>query len=539
MKIDPALVANHPLTLAEKLTPEMLERMLPSRRAEAEKLLQELDKMMDDNPLYKLRWDNEHQVDFLAADTSIQAAFCGNRFGKTTALVVKTIINMIDEYLVPEWMLQFKTWYPNINTERRGTATRIVVPTFDALHTVVLQAFKDWMPRQALKGGKWEKSFNKQLALLLLENNSFTDFKTYQQDPQAMAGAALHMVGYDEPPPWEIRRECRVRLTDFGGFEMFAMTPLNVNTSWVRRQIWRNREDPDITVVKGSIHDNKKLKPEEIEKTLKAQTEVWRRAVEFGDFIDVGGLCYPDFDRAVCEHPYDQASDGTGRKGKWTQWFTNQGSKWDGRNDPWDIVVGIDPGIRNAAFVWIGFDHDNKAFIFAEALLQNATPVQYADVIKKVNRAWGIREATYIIDPAARQRAQINSDTIQTELLRQGIPCIPGQNDVEAGISQFRQRLAEDMLRINPACTGIRDEADDYALEPRDDGLIKPLKGNDHRLDAARYGLMHRAWGAAQTMEEPLQYLGGVAAYEPGVYDPQWEDEILQGGMTAPMGEMS
>ena len=539
MPVDPATVKNHPLEIAKRLTPKKLESLDPQKRAEAEDLLVELDSLMERNPLYKLRWDNEQQVQFFYADTPIQAAFCGNRFGKTTALVVKTLVNCVDTHLVPDWLLPARRWYPGDNTTRAGTAARVVVPTFDALHSVVIPAFREWVPKEALKGGKWDRAFNKQLALLQFENGSFVDFKTYQQDPQAMAGAALHMVGYDEPPPWETRRECRVRLTDFKGFEMFAMTPLNVNTSWVRREIWRKREHEDITVTKGSIWDNKMLDRKEIQRTLDAQTEVWRRAVEFGDFIDIGGLCYPDFDRHCVENPYDHGPHG-GRPRRWTASYTNQSGNTGTSRVPessiWEIVVGIDPGIRNAAFVWIGFDKDNKAFIFAEALLQNSTPVEYAELIKKVNKAWGISEARYIIDPAARQRAQVNADTIQTELMRQGIITIPGQNDVEAGISQVRQRLANDMLRINPACRGLRDEADDYALEPRDDGVIKPIKGHDHRMDAMRYAIMARAWNPLREMDEPRGQLG----YEYGKYDPEVEGELLAvGAESGPLGEMA
>jgi hypothetical protein len=31
-----------------------------------------------------------------------------------------------------------------------------------------------------------------------------------------------------------------------------------------------------------------------------------------------------------------------------------------------DVVVGIDPGIRNAGFVWVGFDRDLVAYVFDE-----------------------------------------------------------------------------------------------------------------------------------------------------------------------------
>ena len=493
--------------------------------SERDQLLQELDAAIAANPLYKFRRDNEQQIAFLSAETPVQAAFCGNRFGKTTALVVKSLINCLDAEDVPDWMLPFKRWYPGENTTRGGTYGRVVCPTFDSLHSVMIPAFQEWVPKHALKGGKWGAgSFNKQLGLLQFENGSLLDFKTYQQDPQSMAGAALHFVGYDEPPPWEVRRECRVRLTDFSGFEMFAMTPLNVNTSWIRREIYRKREHPDITVIRGSIWDNKALNEKDVQRTLDAQTDVWRRAVEFGDFVDIGGLAYPDFERCVRDAPYERS------KG-WTRWWTDRRQN----SGAWDVVVGIDPGIRNAAFVWIGFDDENTAFIFDEVLLQDKTPVEYAETIKKVNKKWGVREAIYVIDPASRQRAQVNSDTVQSELMRQGIPTVNGQNDVEAGIMQVRQRCEHKRLFVNEACRGLRDEADDYALESRADGVVKPIKGNDHRLDAMRYALMARAWDPIMEEQAPDRRLGWV----PGTFDGEWEAEMLAGQVEGgPLGEL-
>ena len=351
------------------------------------------------------------------------------------------------------------------------------------------------------------------------------------------AGSSMHLIGYDEPPPWEIRRECKVRLAQYDGFEMFAMTPLTTNTTWVRREIYKKRESPDITVIRGSIHDNPTLSLEGVAAALEAQPDVWRRAVEFGDFIDIGGLAYPEFEKCVTKGPYPPNEKG--RQGGWTPWYTAQNGRWSGNESAanrqvWDVVVGIDPGIRNAAIVWVGFDKDNVAYVFDEVLLQDLTPVEYAEAIKRTNKKWGIRECIYVIDPASRQRAQVNSDTVQSELIRQGIPTQNGQNNFEAGFFQVKQRIEQGRLKVNPECRGLRAEADDYALESREDGVIKPIKGNDHRLDALRYALMARAWKPLEEMEEPRQQLGWI----PDTYDPEWENEMLEYQIqSGPMGE--
>jgi hypothetical protein len=505
-----------------------LDHLSPEERDEAERLLAELDQKIESNPLYKFRNDNEQQLAFLGADTRVRAAFCGNRFGKTTALIVKALIECLDPEYLPEWMLPYKKWYPNENTVYPGTKGRLLCPTFQVLETVVIPELRRWVPQQALKNGKWGRgSWNQQVGLLQFENGSFLEFRTYQQDVSHMAGASLHFVGYDEPPPWEHRRECRVRLTDYDGYELFAMTPLKANTGWVRRTIYKNREHPDVTVIRGSIHDNKLLSPEAIQATLDAQPDAWKRAVEYGDFVDIGGLVYPDFERCVVASPTKNASG-------WTPYFTNQTGAMGGKTAGWDIVVGIDPGIRNFAAVWCGFDSENRMYVFDEMLLQEQNASDAAKAIKRINKKWGIREALYVIDPASRQRAQVNSETVQSELLRQGIPTMTGQNDVEAGCLQIRQRIDQEMLFVNPECKGLRDEADDYALEDREDGVFKPMKGNDHRLDALRYVGMARAWAPLQEVED--RQLGSNR--RPDVYDPHLEDLLMETEY-GPMGAWS
>ena len=511
-----------------------LDGVPPEHRGEVERLLRELDERASANPLYGLKQMRAQRA-FLEADTRVVAAFCGNRFGKTTMLIVRSLIECLPPEFVPEWLLPFKRWFPGVNTVYPGTKGRIVVPSFQVLETVVIPELRRWVPAGALRNGKWGRgSWSQQVGLLQFECGSFLEFRTYQQDVSHMAGASLHFVGYDEPPPWEHRRECRVRLTDYDGYEMFAMTPLKVNTGWVRRVIWKNREHPDVTVIRGSMRDNELLSEDAIEATLAAQPDAWRAAVEFGDFVDIGGLVYPSFERSVVETPYAKigrdGKPGSGAK-TWSKWFTNQTNKWssDGGGAHWDIVVGIDPGIRNFAAVFVGFDSENRAFVFDEMLLQNENATDAAVAIRRILKKWGVLEALFVVDPAARQRAQVNSDTVQSELMRQGIPTIAGQNDVEAGCLQVRQRVDNDMLFVNPGCRGLRDEADDYALEDREDGVFKPLKGNDHRLDALRYALMARAWSPLQD-EEATRELG----FQPDVYNADREALLLANAYDGP-----
>jgi hypothetical protein len=159
----------------------------------------------------------------------------------------------------------------------------------------------------------------------------------------------------------------------------------------------------------------------------------------------------------------------------------------------WDVVVGMDPGLKNAAFIWVGFDSDNVAYVFDEVLLNEKTPEDYVRAIHQTNAKWGV-SPTYVIDPSARNRSLVNAESVEANLQRLGIYPVHGQNQVEAGIQQIRSRMQHRRFWVSPKCRGLRDEAEEYRMQDRDDGEFKVVKERDHRLDALRYACMYRAW---------------------------------------------
>jgi phage terminase large subunit-like protein len=474
-----------------KIDKQAYDRLPPDEQREVDRALAELEQLRQDNPLEFFEPHGPEQRAFFEARTKIVAAFAGNRFGKSTALVVRALIECVDTDCLPERLRAYKTF-------DAPTHAWMLCPTEEKIFDSLKPAFEQWCPKSQFAGGAWGKAYNGARMMLSFANGSTIAFKTYKQDPSTLGGAALHFVGYDEPPPREHRDECLTRLAGAkGGYEMYAMTPLKANTGWIRRDIYKNREAPHITVVRGSMHDNPTL-DEETKNFILGQyaSDIWRRAREYGDFVDVGGLIYPDFERCVLpEPPSPERIRASG-----------------------DVIVTIDPGIRNAGIVWECFERDNVCGIFDELLLQDSTPTDYAAAIRRKNERWGLTDddVTYVIDPAARQRGQTNAETVMNLLAVEGIHCIAGQNDVEAGISQGRTRMAHGRLWISPECRGLRDEADDYAAqepgEGRDDSHLVPVKGNDHRLDAARYGWMERVWDPQMEETAPQRTLG----WQPG-----------------------
>jgi hypothetical protein len=95
-------------------------------------------------------------------------------------------------------------------------------------------------------------------------------------------------------------------------------------------------------------------------------SDLWRQAREFGDFVDIGGLIYADFERAVLkERPAGDLVRSLTRG-------------WD---RPW---------CRNTAIDLRRVRRDNTLTVFDEALLQDKTPHDYVEPISKTLSRWGI-----------------------------------------------------------------------------------------------------------------------------------------------------
>lgn len=482
------------------------DRLTSEQQAKVDAALAEYQELKRRNPLEGFEPHSPQQREFLWAKTGIVAAQAGNRFGKTTVVLIRGCVECLPGEFVPGHLGGIKQFEPPVYGW-------ILCPTEDKIHDTFLPAVRKWVPQSALKGGNLDRAWNGERNQLTFACGSHIAVKTYKQDPSTLESAAVHWVAYDEPPPREHREACATRLLDYGGYEMFAYTPLRANTGYIKREIFKKRSSPDITFVQGSMHDNPLLDEATKKRVLAIYSnDLWRRAREFGDFVDVGGLIYEDFERCVVKEP-------------WSAEFVGS----------LDVVVGIDPGIRNAGFVWAGFDKNNVAYVFDELLIQDGTVPSYVAAIKSVNQRWGITDPVYVIDPAARQRGQVNATTVKTELAVHGIYTGDGQNDVEAGIQQIRGRIQATPRRfwVSPSCVGLRDEADEYAAEDREDGSFKPEKGHDHRLDALRYVCMTHVWEAHREAAEAAPALG----WQPGFAPPH---ESLRLPVSAPpMGFMS
>jgi hypothetical protein len=472
---------------------------------ERERVMAGLERVLEANPLDRFFPHSGPQKEFLAAQTPVVFVGAGNRFGKTTVGIVKDLIDCLDEDQVPAHLRPFKRWQPPF-------FCRIIIPAFGLLEEGVFAAIREWCPPSALVGDSFDKAYTEgPPRKLRFKNGSYIGFMTYEQksdkEKKVFGSVKLHRVHYDEEPPQPIRKESQQRLVDFGGDELFTMTPQD-GLGWTYREIWRKRGEAHITAVQGDAESNPHLDRATLERLWASYSDEELAYRKRGEFIHVGGFAYPTLPDRKVANPSPEHLAGQ------------------------DIVVGIDPGVRFGAIVWTAFDSQNRALTFDEAFIQDASEgvENFVRVINDVNAKWGIEDPTYVIDPSAGNRNPTDGETVETELARFGIYTVPGFNNRKAGVLQIRRRLAHKSLVVAERCTGLLEEAEDYVLVERPDGSWEPEGGaGRHRLDSWRYALLFRPW-----LADPPE--ATKRGYQPG-FEPAWAP--MPPAVEAPMGPLS
>ena len=450
-----------------ELDNEALAALPPEKQDEARALLATLEREYKRNPL--LRYEpHPKQAVFHASHAALKAFLGGNRSGKTTAGILDDLIQAIDRGAVPPSLMEFKKWEPPFYC-------RIIAPDFiSTMEGVIFQKLKEWCPPEQLVGGSWAKGYDKARRRLNFKNGSWFDFLSFEQDLDKFGGAALHRVHFDEEPPRSIRRESLMRLIDYGGDELFTMTPLH-GMSWMYDEIWepwQHEKLRDAIVVTVDMDDNPHLNQATKERVLAGLTNEERSARKSGLFVHFAGMIYSDFDR--------------------TRHVTRELTEMP---KAYKVYVGIDPGIRHmAAVVWVLHTPDDVMTVFDELALQGMTVAEVAKAIHIVNTKHKIVPNSYWIDPAAQNRSTQTGRSDQQEFVEHGIIAIPGQNSVTAGINKVKERLQTDRLMIAANCGTTIDEFRKYRWKPlsrsQDDPKEEPVKADDHLLDALRYVVM-------------------------------------------------
>ena len=214
-----------------------------------------------------------------------------------------------------------------------------------------------------------------------------------------------------------------------------------------------------------TIADNLTISPERLEE-IKSQYivgSVWYRRDIDGERCIAEGLVYPMYEKAICASPEKQPSE---------------------------YCIAMDYGTMNAFAALLFAKIDNTWYAIREYYYSGRekkiqkTDEQYAQDID----VWCAdvepeKRLTTIIDPSAASFIAL----LRKRNHRYKV--IPADNAVMDGIRETANALENGYVKISPTCENWKNEAAGYVWDADavEDGDDRPIKINDHLMDATRY----------------------------------------------------
>lgn len=434
-----------------KITAQDIEKMSKAKKAELLRLIDELERRKDANPLQWYlpcctthggrkpdNWpvdqlwhptpcpknpcpDSKH-IKFHASKKRIRVVFGGNRSSKTFTCMKEFLYRMT-------WAIHPVT---RQTLRKGGRHGRVLAQDFAMHEKKHIPEVKQWIPLEALRGYKpgmsradaWEASYDSRNHLLRLANDGWIDFLTYDQDPSKGESVDLDIWFADEEIPEEWYNACNSRLVSRGGIGIMGVTPL-YGLTWAMRFL--DNIDANVEVFKWGIRDNPHNSKKDIDEFLAGVSPLEREARENGDFIESKGLRYKEIDRSV--HVLDE-------------------SKKPQRG--WPVVMAMDPHQRKGtAITWAFVDpHDVVTFFDEMETPQGATAAEVVKLIREKEKSHNSPTMLRLIDPAAnKQVSGFGSDrTTLTEFQEAGMSFTLADNS-EAGYNVVSEYLRWDKTK--------------------------------------------------------------------------------------------
>jgi len=419
------------------------------------------------------------QLAFHKCDKKNRWVFGGNRSGKTECGAVEVVYMARGIHPYREVKGNTSGWVVSLSTQvQRDVAQAKILNYLNP----------QWIEDVVMLSGRKDSYRNGVIDYILVKNIfggiSKIGFKSCDQGREKFQGASLDYVWFDEEPTQDIYTECRMRVLDRNGDIFGTMTPLKGMT-FVYDEIYMNaHNDPNIWYEFMQWDDNPYLNEEAKQAMKSSLSEDELRSRQFGEFIDVGGRVYPEFDEFVhVIEPFDIPYE-------------------------WQDKLSIDPGLKNPLSChWYAVDYDNNIYIVAEHYDREKDISYHSQKIHEISDIlhWhrasnGMIEA--LIDSAANQTTLASRKSVADLFYDHGILVNTNVNkDVFSGIQRVKSYLknanGETKLYIFNTCTNLIREMKGYRWGYGD----SPVKTDDHSMDELRYYIMSRPENKAPKKE--------------------------------------
>lgn len=419
------------------------------------------------------------QIAFERSLAAIRGFFAGNQAGKTMAgsvemanIVGKTHQyrpNLIGRIMGRDCCIDF------------GHVVNVLVPTYQQLlprEPCLLPGLTfEGKERQwpGLKGGSWEKAYDQQDKILTFGDNSFIEFKSYDQGWQRFQGAKRHVIREDEEPQRKIHDENMARQATLGINMIITMTPLQYS-QWLYAAIFEAAVgDDDIDVFKMSGWDNPYIDKVALQKLEDSIADPAERAARiYGDFTFLAGRVYKGYGDHNVVEPFKIPQH-------WARSFC------------------IDPHPEKPTAVnWFAESPEGKTYVYREADISGDLK-QICHEISSMSGGEYI-DAMYIDPAAAEQRNKLDGRGRLIDEFHKFFPgLIKANNNRELGWDAVKQAVKNNpggpKLYVFRSCPITDHQMRNYSWKPptasgEDRRKPEVVKRNDDHCDIIRYRLM-------------------------------------------------
>lgn len=258
--------------------------------------------------------------------------------------------------------------------------------------------------------------------------------------------------------------------------QLFLTTNPDSPNHWLKKKFLDRESELDIRNFSFQLGDNHTLDQKYVE-SLKAEyappSSLWYRRFINGEWIMAEGAVYDCFDRTenvVSELP------------KMREYY-----------------VGIDYGTTNPlCALLVGEGVDDQLYVIKEYYYDSATKqrqlsdAEYSRELRNFLDGYDVRKI--YVDPSAA--------SFVTQLWRDNhLGVTKANNNVQDGIRIVYNLIGSRKLKIHSSCNRLIEEIESYVwdVKQQERGEDKPLKRNDHAVDALRYvmialGAIWRHW---------------------------------------------
>lgn len=410
------------------------------------------------------------QLEFHKCKKKNRWVFGGNRSGKTECGAVEVV-----------YMARGNHPYRKITGATSGWVVSLSqqVQRDVAQSKILYYLNPDWIVDVVMISGRKDNYTNGVIDYILIKNIFGTiskiGFKSCDQGREKFQGTSLDYVWFDEEPPHDIYLECRMRVLDKNGDIFATMTPLKGMT-YVYDEIYLNKyDDENIWCIFMTWDDNPYISLEAKQAMKASMSEDELRSREYGEFMDVGGRVYPEFDEHIhVIEPFDIPFD-------------------------WQDKLSIDPGFKNPLSChWYAVDYDSNVYVVAEHYDKDKDIAYHSAKILEISERLNWHRASNgminaLIDSAANQTTLASSRSVADLFYDYGILVNTNVNkDVFTGIQRVKSYLksadGKTKLYIFNTCTNLIREIKSYRWGKGE----SPIKEDDHSMDELRYYIMSR-----------------------------------------------